>query len=713
MRGVIIRAMALSRATLCLSALCLATLCLASAAVAQTAVTITAHPESPGIAIAADFLGFSYETSSLASTTTFPSASPVFQQMLSQLGPGWLRFGGNSVDHTAWIAGQRTSTTPSGSLTASDVDRVANLARLIGWRVLWALNLATATSSTDAAEADYLRQTAADVLSGFEIGNEPDLFAGNGNRTSTYKIADFLSEWGSYAGVIQAGAPATILTGPADAGNATTWTTPFANQYGSRIALLTQHYYPLGPPATVGATASNAATIPNMLGNGPHNGAQSLGLQLKNLANASKIPWRMAETNSCYNGGQTGVSDVFASTLWGADYLFTLAANASAGVNFHGGGSGAYTAIASSSTAVTARPLYYAMLLFHAAARGRIVPLDLNSGGINLRAYATLDSDGTLLVTAINMDATHDASVKITPGAAYTRALALPLAAPALTATTSITLGGAAVAADGTWSPAQVQSLAPSAGAYSIALPAGNAVLLGFGGGSLGIGNSAGGQSLAAPNSMASAYGQNLAFAARGTPTVNLPTSLAGSTVTVTDSAGVSRSAPLIYVSPAQVNFLVPAGTAPGTATITTAAATGTLPIASTAPGLFTLGATKTAAATAARYPTSGGAPTTVPVFDCSSGACKPAPIALGAQSTVYLTLYGTGIQGASSLAAVTCTIGGVSVPVSYAGPQGQYSGFDQVNVAIPAQLRGQGTVNVTVTADGRTSNPVQISLGG
>ena len=692
----------------------IATLCLASSiAAAQTSVTITAHPESPGVTIPADFLGFSYETSSLASTTTFPSGSAQFQQLVSQLGPGWLRFGGNSVDHTAWIGGQRTSTTPTGSLTASDVDRVSNFARLVGWRVLFALNLATASSTTDAAEAAYVRQSAADVLYGFEIGNEPDLFAGNGNRASTYKIADFLSEWGAYAGVVQAGVPGATLTGPADAGNFAAWTTPFANQYGSRITLLTQHYYPLGPPATVGATASNAATIPNLLGNGPHNGAQSLGLQLKSLATASKIPWRMAETNSCYNGGQTGVSDVFASALWGIDYLFTVAGNASAGVNFHGGGTGAYTAIASSSTAVTARPLYYALLLFHAAARGRVVPLDLNAGGINLRAYAALDGDGTLLVVAVNMDATHDASVKITPGPAYTRAMALPLTAPTLTATSGITLGGAAVAADGSWSPADVQSLSGTAGAYSLSVPAGTAALVGFGGGPLGIGNSAGGQLLVAPNSMASAYGKNLAFAARSTPSVKLGNSLAGSTVNVTDSAGVSRPAPLIYVSPYQVNFLVPAGTAPGTATVTTAGASGSISVAPAAPGLFTMGGTKVAAATAARYPAAGGAPASVPVFDCASGSCKPVPLALDAQSTVYLTLYGTGIQGASSLAAVTCSIGGITVPVSYAGPQGQYSGFDQVNVALPAALRGQGSASIVVTVDGRASNAVEIAVGG
>ncbi len=69
------------------------------------------------------------------------------------------------------------------------------------------------------------------------------------------------------------------------------------------------------------------------------------------------------------------MSNVFASALWGVDYMFTLAGRASAGVNFHGGGTGNYTPIAvTGPLSATARPLYYALLLFRAAARGRLVP---------------------------------------------------------------------------------------------------------------------------------------------------------------------------------------------------------------------------------------------------------------------------------------------------------------------------------------------------
>jgi uncharacterized protein (TIGR03437 family) len=45
---------------------------------------------------------------------------------------------------------------------------------------------------------------------------------------------------------------------------------------------------------------------------------------------------------------------------------------------------------------------------------------------------------------------------------------------------------------------------------------------------------------------------------------IPLPGELAGTTVKVRDSAGVERSAPLFFVSPNQINYQLPPGTASG-----------------------------------------------------------------------------------------------------------------------------------------------------
>ncbi|MDQ6663491.1 MAG: hypothetical protein M3Z23_03760 [Acidobacteriota bacterium] len=66
-----------------------------------------------------------------------------------------------------------------------------------------------------------------------------------------------------------------------------------------------------------------------------------------------------------------------------------------------------------------------------------------------------------------------------------------------------------------------------------------------------------------APDSLASIYGPNGAAQTQQASTQPLPTSLGGVTVTIRDAAGVDRGAPLIYVSPGQINFVVPAGPRP------------------------------------------------------------------------------------------------------------------------------------------------------
>src|SRR5262245_11937955 len=63
-------------------------------------------------------------------------------------------------------------------------------------------------------------------------------------------------------------------------------------------------------------------------------------------------------------------------------------------------------------------------------------------------------------------------------------------------------------------------------------------------------------------------------------------------------------------------------------------------------------------------------------------------PDTINSPSGAYLSLYGTGIAGRSSLDAVRCAIGGTSLPVGYAGPTGGWPGLDQVNVRLTAAVK-------------------------
>ncbi len=213
--------------------------------------------------------------------------------------------------------------------------------------------------------------------------------------------------------------------------------------------------------------------------------------------------------------------------------------------------------------------------------------------------------------------------------------------------------------------------------------------------------------------SIAVAYGENLASATASASGSPLPATLGGVTVTVKDSAGVSRQAGLYYVSPGQVDYVVPADTAAGVATITVGKIPSAALIASVGPGLFTANGTGSgvAAAIAVRA-SSNGAQIPVPAFQCGQTGCSSVPMDLGAPTDVLVVkLYGTGIRGQSSLSNVVAEIGGTPAVVAYAGPQSQFDGLDQVNVYVPRSLAGAGEVPIVLTVDGVTANVVTVNI--
>jgi uncharacterized protein (TIGR03437 family) len=217
-----------------------------------------------------------------------------------------------------------------------------------------------------------------------------------------------------------------------------------------------------------------------------------------------------------------------------------------------------------------------------------------------------------------------------------------------------------------------------------------------------------------APDSIVAAYGANLATGTAGATVVPLPTSLDGNSVTVTDSAGVARLAPLFYVSPTQVNFEIPAGTAEGTATVSIqnqneTTQTATVQIGNVSPGVFALNGSGLVAAWVLPV-LSGTQQPLQPVYQIASGSVVPLPISLGpATEQVYLEMYGTGIRNATH---VTATVADLSVPVLFAGAAPGYAGEDQVNIGpLPQSLTGQGSVNIVLTADGQAANVVNLTI--
>ncbi len=223
-----------------------------------------------------------------------------------------------------------------------------------------------------------------------------------------------------------------------------------------------------------------------------------------------------------------------------------------------------------------------------------------------------------------------------------------------------------------------------------------------------------------AAESMVSAFGLALAPATQMAAVVPLPTLLAGTRVTITDSAGTERVAPLFFVSPGQINYLVPAETRSGPARVTVNGGpghflSGLLQVEEVAPGLFSANGDGqgVAAATAMRVG-AHGAQAAAPVFrfDAAQRKALAVPIDLGDPSEqVILSIFGTGLRSRRPHPAVGVTIGGEIAAVLSAGPQREFAGLDQVNVRLPRSLVGRGTVDVLLQVDGKTANAVTVEI--
>ena len=222
-----------------------------------------------------------------------------------------------------------------------------------------------------------------------------------------------------------------------------------------------------------------------------------------------------------------------------------------------------------------------------------------------------------------------------------------------------------------------------------------------------------------APDQMVTVFSPGLTTQTLAAASLPLPATLGGLNVILTDSAGSLHHAPLIYVSPSQLSFLVPPDTPPGPATLRIegpvgVAVSAAIRIGSVSPGIFAAAANGqgVAAAQILRvHPDGSQSPLeNVAAFDSTSQTWTALPVDRSSpDDEVYLVLYATGIRNHS--APVTVTINGQLCTSQYAGRHPTYPGLDQVNVLLPPGAFDPGTATVEITADGIVSNTVNVLL--
>ncbi len=224
----------------------------------------------------------------------------------------------------------------------------------------------------------------------------------------------------------------------------------------------------------------------------------------------------------------------------------------------------------------------------------------------------------------------------------------------------------------------------------------------------------AGGASLA-QDMIVAGFGSNLSVNVVSATTSPLPTQLDGTEIEVRDATSTTRKAGLFFVAPTQANYVIPAGTANGTATISVkrsgnTVAEGVVTIESVSPGIFTANASGTGIPAAVGLRVVGSAQTFESIFNSPGGVPTAIPIDL-ATGDFYLILFATGVKGAASTS-VTATVGGTATPIlGFAAAPG-FVGLDQVNVGpIPKSLIGRGNVNVALTVAGKPANVVTVNI--
>ena len=445
-------------------------------------IRLKVDPERVFGVIPPDFTGLGYEISSVARPGLLSGKNRTYVQLVRTLGAqGVIRVGGNISDYTTFSPQGQLVSAPQPQTTVVNAAVIEDLGEFLdatGWKLIWGLNLGSGTPELAVEEAQAVAAAAKDKLLAVEIGNEPDLF-GRGHRPQGYGYEQWHNEYRRYRDAVRAKLPNVPLAGP-DAAVKTDWVTQFAADEGKDIKLLTHHYYAEGPPK------NPASTIENLL-----KGDEKLTRILAQCRSASQsvnVPYRICETNSCFGGGKPGVSDTFAAALWGLDFLFTLATadaggvNLETGVNQHGFIS-SYSPLGDDEHGnYSAQPLYYAMLAFAQASRGRRVDVQYDAGDMNVKAYAVLGEDNRLAVTLINKEASRDVEVSIVGTRAFAGGSLLRLAAPSLESKGDVTLGGSAVAVDGQWTPGHREKLATRHGERVIPVPAASAALVTLGG---------------------------------------------------------------------------------------------------------------------------------------------------------------------------------------------------------------------------------------
>jgi hypothetical protein len=488
----------------------------AGALAPAASATLTITENGPRYRVPRNYTGLSYELAQLTEPEFFSAGHRDLIALCRRLSPrGVLRLGGNTSEF-CWFQAEPSTPAPqlpvpSGNLSANwmphrlfaiqpaAIDSLAGFLNASGWSAIYGLNLGHSSPERAAVEAAYVASKLGPALLFFQIGNEPNYYGdpNNGTRPAGWSFEDYARQWLSFANAILAKVPGARFGGP-DVGS-TEWITRFGREVGPKlpghVVALTGHYYAEGPPDDPRMTTTRLLA-----------GDPEIATSMRTIAPVAEqhgLIYRMTEGNSCYRGGKPGMSNAFASALWAGDYMLLLASLGCAGVNLHGGDSrflsaglgnhnpgvrvagvpgkrrnGFYTPISTEQgEPAFPMPIFYGMLLANQFAGTTILPCELTGSEHGTAYVAKSDESGRYQIAVFNKDERSPISLQIKGPQTFRKGSLWRLQAPALDATTGITLGGAGIAADAAWQP-RAQPVNRTDESFRIQVPQASAALI-------------------------------------------------------------------------------------------------------------------------------------------------------------------------------------------------------------------------------------------
>ncbi|KAJ3558263.1 hypothetical protein NP233_g11543 [Leucocoprinus birnbaumii] len=418
-------------------------------------ITVPIIAPNGAVQVAPTLIGFSLEQDRWTDWAGLNSRNQFFFNVLENLKdltnePPFIRIGANSEDNTNYnpsivepqlVFPNPTTTVPYPEATKIVVgDAYYEAARFLlpNTHVVWGVNFGQNNLTAANLEAKAIVKAFGTsaiksqgiVLDAIEIGNEPDLYGGNGHRPSGYTSTQYVKEWTAFAANISAAVGIsqdsnTKFWGASFAGSSHS-TSGFSPQAifnegllndptGQLISTISQHHYSGSFCSGSGALLQDLMTKARIRGN------LTIFAPDAQTVRGKKIDYVLGETNSFSCHGTPGVSNTAGAALWSLDYaLFATQVQVSR-VFFHEGVGFKYNFIqpvtlTRSTTDATplpnplpphVQPQYYAAIIaaeaIGSSGNTRIVELTISDASIS--GYAFYEGSNLARAVFINLRA--------------------------------------------------------------------------------------------------------------------------------------------------------------------------------------------------------------------------------------------------------------------------------------------------------------------